>query len=113
MSTYRLRSDLLVETASALGDRSYYAIAKRTGLAESTLSRLRRGISKPAAETLIALSQTYGMSVDELIDRQSPVAAPEVQSGAATAGNDEAAGVQPAASVERIRTTAKKNGTRS
>lgn len=34
-------------------------------------------------------------------------AAPEVQSGASAAGNDEAAGVQPAASVEHAIPTAK------
>jgi transcriptional regulator with XRE-family HTH domain len=72
MATYRLRSDLLLKTASAHGDRSCYAIAKRTGIAESTLSRLRRGVAKPAAETLLVLSSTYGLTVDELIERHAP-----------------------------------------
>jgi transcriptional regulator with XRE-family HTH domain len=106
MTTYRLRSDLLLKTASAQGDRSCYAIAKRTGIAESTLSRLRRGVAKPAAETLLVLSQAYGLTVDELIDRHTSVA-PEVQSGATATRNDEAAGVQPAASVEQSAPTAK------
>jgi hypothetical protein len=40
---------------------------------------------------------------DELLAQTaSRGAAPEVQSGASAAGDDEAAGVQPAASVERI-----------
>lgn len=71
MATYRLRSELLLKTASAHGDRSCYAIAKRTGIAESTLSRLRRGVAKPAAETLLVLSSTYGLTVDELIERHT------------------------------------------
>jgi transcriptional regulator with XRE-family HTH domain len=81
MTTYRLRSDLLLKTASAQGDRSCYAIAKRTGIAESTLSRLRRGVAKPAAETLLVLSQAYGLTVDELIDRHQ-----ERRSGRGPAG---------------------------
>ncbi|MCX4578150.1 helix-turn-helix transcriptional regulator [Streptomyces sp. NBC_01571] len=88
MANYRLRSGLLLETASAQGDRSCYAIAKRTGISESTLSRLRRGVAKPASETLLVLSQAYGLSIDDLIEHSAAVG-PEVQSGSA-AGNDEA-----------------------
>lgn len=68
MSTYRLCSDRLQEAAAAKGDRSSYAIAKRTGLAQSTLSRLRRGLAKPATGSLLILSATYGLSVDELLE---------------------------------------------
>ncbi|WP_306186919.1 helix-turn-helix domain-containing protein [Streptomyces sp. MK5] len=71
MPSYHLRSDLLLRVASVHGDRSCYAIAKRTGIAESTLSRLRRGVAKPAAGTLLTLATTYGLSVDELIDRSA------------------------------------------
>lgn len=39
---------------------------------------------------------------EELLATASDGAAPEVQSGASATGNDEAAGVQPAASVEQI-----------
>jgi len=69
MSSYRLRSARLHEAAAARGDRSNYAIAKRTGLNQTTLSRICRGIAKPAAQTLLTLATTYGLSVDELIDR--------------------------------------------
>lgn len=67
MTTYRLHTSRLREAAAAKGDRSGYAIARRTGLAESTLSRLRRGIASPATSTLLTLAATYGVAVDDLI----------------------------------------------
>lgn len=72
MSSYRLRSARLHEAAAARGDHSNYAIAKRTGLNQTTLSRICRGIARPAAETLLVLSSTYGLTVDELIERHAP-----------------------------------------
>jgi transcriptional regulator with XRE-family HTH domain len=69
MSSYRLHNGRLREAAAALGDLTNYAIAKRTGLNQTTLSRVCRGLVKPAAETLLVLATTYGLSVDELIDR--------------------------------------------
>lgn len=69
MSHYRLRVERLRSAAAARGDLTSYAISKRTGVAQSTLSRLRRGIAKPAADTLLVLSSAYGVSVDELIER--------------------------------------------
>ena len=84
MSSYRLRSDRLHEAAAARGDHSNYAIAKRTGLNQTTLSRICRGIARPAAETLLVLSSAYGLSVDELIERE----------------NDDTPGVEPGAPVE-------------
>lgn len=68
MSTYRLCSDRLQEAAAAKGDFSGYAIAKRTGLAQSTISRLRQGLAKPTTGSLLILSTTYGLSVDELLE---------------------------------------------
>lgn len=69
MSSYRLRKVRLQEAAAARGDLTNYAIAKRTGLNQTTLSRVCRGVVQPAAETLLTLATTYGLSVDELIDR--------------------------------------------
>ncbi|MDX2839486.1 helix-turn-helix domain-containing protein [Streptomyces ipomoeae] len=71
MSSYRLRNRRLQEAAAAKGDHTNYAIAKRTGLNQTTLSRVCRGIVQPAAATLLALATTYGLSVDELIDRDA------------------------------------------
>lgn len=80
MSSYRLRNRRLQEAAAAQGDHTNYAIAKRTGLNQTTLSRVCRGLVKPAAETLLTLATTYGLSVDELIDRE---AAAETEDSAA------------------------------
>jgi transcriptional regulator with XRE-family HTH domain len=71
MPSYRLRNGRLQEAAAARGDHTNYAIAKRTGLNQTTLSRVCRGLVKPAAETLLTLAATYGLSVDELIDQES------------------------------------------
>ncbi|MGQ5579686.1 helix-turn-helix domain-containing protein [Streptomyces sp. ECR3.8] len=107
MSSYRLSSARLREAAAARGDHSNYAIAKRTGLNQTTLSRICRGVAEPATKTLLTLSAAYGVSVDELIDRPTTNSVgPEVQSGPATE-SDEAAGVQPAASVEQSAPTCK------
>lgn len=76
MSDYRLRVERLRSAAAAKGDHTSYAISKRTGVAQSTLSRLRRGIASPATDTLLILSAAYGLSVDELIERN-------IESGAA------------------------------
>jgi len=84
MPSYRLRSARLHEVAAARGDHSNYAIAKRTGLNQTTLSRICRGVAKPAAGTLLVLSSAYGVSVDELIERE----------------NEDAPGVEPGAPVE-------------
>ncbi|MFD3498815.1 helix-turn-helix domain-containing protein [Streptomyces sp. NPDC058678] len=83
MSSYRLRSARLREAAAARGDHSNYAIAKRTGLNQTTLSRICRGVAAPATKTLLTLAATYGLSLDELVDRQAQGADPEVQSGSA------------------------------
>ncbi|MFF2650358.1 helix-turn-helix domain-containing protein [Streptomyces sp. NPDC058045] len=74
--SFFLRSDRLMEAAATRGDHTSYAIWKRTGVAQSTLSRLRRGIAKPAADTLLTLATAYELSVDDLIDR-------DVENGAA------------------------------
>lgn len=66
--TIRLCSARLGKAAAVKGDHSSYAIAKRTGLAESTLSRLRRGKARPATRTLLILATTYDLSVEELVD---------------------------------------------
>jgi transcriptional regulator with XRE-family HTH domain len=71
MPTYRLRAERLRSAAAAKGDHTSYAIWKRTGVAQSTLSRICRGIAKPATDTLLVLSTTYDVSIDELIDRDA------------------------------------------
>jgi transcriptional regulator with XRE-family HTH domain len=70
MSTsYRLCATRLEQAAEAKGDRTSYAIAKRTGLAQSTVNRLRQGLVRPATSSLLALSAAYGLSVEDLIEQ--------------------------------------------
>lgn len=92
MSSYRLRIARLQEVAAARGDHSNYAIAKRTGLNQTTLSRICRGIAEPATKTLLTLAAAYGLSLDELVERQTQSAA----------GSDEEGGYQPPSPVEQI-----------
>ncbi|MET9506885.1 helix-turn-helix transcriptional regulator [Streptomyces flavidovirens] len=68
MHSYRLCGARLAQAAAAKGDLSSYAIAKRTGLNQTTLSRNRRGMVQPAAKTLLILATAYGLSVDDLIE---------------------------------------------
>lgn len=66
--SYRLRITALRGLAEQKGDTSGYAIAKRTGLHESTISRILRGQSQPGAKALMRFRTAYGSSVDDLID---------------------------------------------
>lgn len=84
MSSYRLRSERLREAAAEKGDHSSYAVAKRTGLAESTLSRLHRGLAKPATGSLLILATTYGLSMEDLVEPGSGAKENGDDSGAAT-----------------------------
>lgn len=65
---YRLHIEHLKDTASTRGDITQYAIAKRTGLAESHISKLLNRRSKPLVETLIVLKRAYGGTVDDFIE---------------------------------------------
>ncbi|GAA4663019.1 helix-turn-helix domain-containing protein [Streptomyces youssoufiensis] len=67
MPTHRLRAERLQAAAAARGDHSAYAIARRTGLSQSAISRLRRGIAAPATRTLLILADTYGLRVEDLV----------------------------------------------
>jgi transcriptional regulator with XRE-family HTH domain len=74
--------DRLEEAATAQGDRSRYAMSKRTGLSQSILWRLRHGKAAPSAGTLLTLAQTYGLEINDLLPTApkvtpvTPVAAP-------------------------------------
>lgn len=52
---------------------SGYELAKRSGVSESNISRIERGLIKPAnvkVGTLFKLAQALGVDVSELIDRE-------------------------------------------
>lgn len=65
---YRLHITHLKTAAGDRGDTTGYAIAKRTGLTESHVSKLLNRRSKPLVETLLVLKRTYGGTVDDFIE---------------------------------------------
>jgi transcriptional regulator with XRE-family HTH domain len=67
MPKSHLRPDRLMAAAAKKGDLTGYAIAMRTGLAQSTVSRLRRGLTAPADRTLHTMAATYETTVEELL----------------------------------------------
>jgi len=85
---------------------SLRAAAARSGIDPGHLSKVERGEKQLSLEALYRLALV--VDLDELAGHLKPLlpeeggTAPEVQSGAPATGNDEAAGVQPAASVEQI-----------
>jgi transcriptional regulator with XRE-family HTH domain len=52
-------------------DVTLAALAERTGISVSTLSRLESGGRKPTLELLLPLAQTYQVSLDELVGAPS------------------------------------------
>lgn len=66
---YRLRITALREAAAAKGDHTAYAIARTTGIAQSSTYRLLNGESQPDLITALRLAEAYGTSVEELMER--------------------------------------------
>lgn len=64
----RLNKTRLAEAAKELGDTTQYQIHKRTGVAESTLSRLWNGLVEPRHSTLKRLARPYPVTASELLD---------------------------------------------
>jgi transcriptional regulator with XRE-family HTH domain len=75
MPTYRLQADRLRQVAAERGDLTSYAIAKRTGLSQDTIGRLRKGKARPSARSLLVLAKTYGLTVEDLVEVETPVSA--------------------------------------
>jgi transcriptional regulator with XRE-family HTH domain len=70
MPSYRLNTARLFAAAAAAGDQSSYAVAKRTGLSQDTIGRLRKGtVSEPTVQTLFVLADAYQVPVADLVDR--------------------------------------------
>ncbi|MBQ1122585.1 helix-turn-helix domain-containing protein [Streptomyces sp. B15] len=70
---YRLRVRTLLSAAEKLGDTTGYAIAQRSGVPESSVSRIVRGQSQPGVISLLRLCRTYGLDIDDLIEEIHPV----------------------------------------
>lgn len=60
-------------------DLTLTAVAKRTGISKSTLSRLESGQRRPSLELLLPLAETYNLPLDELVGAP-PVGDPRVRS---------------------------------
>lgn len=67
---YRLRIETLISAAAGKGDRTGYAIARRTGIAESSIYRLLNGEAQPDLISALRLGETYDITVEELMQRQ-------------------------------------------
>lgn len=79
--------------------------AALAGISGAALSRIENGQRNPRPETLKKITDALGCQIHEVV-AEGEGAAREVQSRASDTGNGEAAGVQPAASVEQSIPTA-------
>lgn len=66
--SYRLRIARLLEAAAQTGDTTGYAIARRTGLSEPSVSKLLNSKTKPGVKTLLLISKAYGIPLDDLVE---------------------------------------------
>ncbi|WP_035796332.1 helix-turn-helix domain-containing protein [Kitasatospora mediocidica] len=65
--SHRLNIQNLRAAAAEVGDLSDYAIAKRTGLGKSTVSRLANGLCQPNAATQNRFLDTYKLPINKLM----------------------------------------------
>jgi transcriptional regulator with XRE-family HTH domain len=66
---FRLDVPKLLEFASRKGDNHNAAIARRTGIAESSVSRYVRGEAQPDLNCAMRLSETYDLDLRAVIKR--------------------------------------------
>ncbi|MGW1533934.1 helix-turn-helix domain-containing protein [Streptomyces aureus] len=66
---FRLDVPKLLEFAARKGDSHNAAIARRTGIAESSVSRYVRGEAQPDLNCAMRLSETYDLDLRDVIKR--------------------------------------------
>lgn len=66
---YRLDVPKLREAIHAHGDNTGAAIFRRTGIAESSVSRILRGEAQPDLNSAMRLSEAYNLDLREVIKR--------------------------------------------
>jgi len=66
---FRLDVPKLLEAAARLGDKHNAAIARRTGIAESSVSRILRGEAQPDLNSAMRLSEHYDLDLRRVIKR--------------------------------------------
>lgn len=72
---FRLRINKLREAAAHLGDTTGYAIAQRTGIAESSVYRFLAGTAQPDLNSMLRIYDAYGARVEDLMERVEAVEA--------------------------------------
>jgi transcriptional regulator with XRE-family HTH domain len=66
---FRLDVPELLKAIKARGDRNQAAIARRTGIAESSVSRILRGEAQPDLNSAMRLAETYDIDLRGVIKR--------------------------------------------
>ncbi|MFF4388508.1 helix-turn-helix transcriptional regulator [Streptomyces sp. NPDC001552] len=64
---YRFKAEVLAQKAKAAGDSTNFLIAVRTGVRESTISRILNEHTTPSLETACAIASAYGTTLDDLV----------------------------------------------
>lgn len=65
---YRLSIANLRAAAQKKGDHTGYAIAKRTGINESAISRILRGKFQPDLNSVLRMADAYDTTVEALME---------------------------------------------
>lgn len=71
----RLRIDKLREIASEKGDTNGAAIARRTGIAESSVYRFLNGTAQPDLNSMLRVATAYGADIRQLMEPVEPAEA--------------------------------------
>jgi transcriptional regulator with XRE-family HTH domain len=66
---FRLDIPKLLEAAKRHGDKHNAAIARRTGIAESSVSRILRGEAQPDLNSAMRFAEQYGIDLRDVIKR--------------------------------------------
>lgn len=72
---FRLDVPKLLEATRAHGDDTQAKISRRTGIAESSVSRYLRGEAQPDLNCAMRLAETYGFDLRKVIKRVAIAAA--------------------------------------
>ncbi|WP_030798864.1 hypothetical protein [Streptomyces sp. NRRL S-337] len=65
---YRLCIEKLRDAAATKGDKTAYAIHRRTGIAESAAYRMMSGESQPDLISMLRIHYAYGVAIESLME---------------------------------------------
>lgn len=92
MYNHRIMLTLLINNLNALADRegiSVNALAKKLGIPQPTMHRLLKGqTKKPSVQTLQPIAEHFGVSVDDLMDKDLSLGRAALASRSAREGSD-------------------------